>query len=103
MKNILWLLKLTCALILIVKRSSFFSTPDESLPAARANPPPKRRMTPHGIFFSIRFQVTNAGEAVIGSSLEDGDERKSAMKFGEEGMMKRRMAISTAGVASLLP
>ncbi len=78
-------------------------SPDESLPAARANPPPKRRMTPHGIFFSIRFQLTNAGDVVMGSSLEDNEERKSAMKFGEEGMMKSSMAMSTAGVASLLP
>ncbi len=78
-------------------------SPDESLPAARANPPPKRRMTPHGIFFSIRFQLTNAGEVVMGSSSEDDEDRKSAIKFGEEGMMKSSMAIRTAGVASLLP
>jgi len=78
-------------------------TPDESLPAARANPPPNRRMTPHGIFFSMRFQLIKAGEVVIGSSSPEDEDRKSAIKFGEEGMMKRRMAMSTAGVASLLP
>lgn len=77
-------------------------SPEVSLPAANAKPPPKRRMMPQGIRFSTKFQVIRAGEGSTRST-PSGDDLNSAMKFGLAGRMKRKMDIRMAGVASLLP
>ena len=74
-------------------------SPDVSLPAANAKPPPKSSMIPQGIFFSTKFQPIRDWAGLISSA----DGLKRAKKFGVEGKMKRKIAMSMAGVASLLP
>ena len=76
-------------------------SPELSLPAARAKPPPNRRITPQGIFFSTTLQVTRGDEDPLG--LFGLLERKMSRKFGLEGRKKRSSAIMIAGVASVLP
>ena len=79
-------------------------SPELSLPAASAKPPPNKRITPQGIFFSTMLQDIRAGEDVIGLfGLLWLLERKMSRKIGLEGRRKRSSAIMIAGVASVLP
>lgn len=72
--------------------------PDSLPPRARANPPPNKKISDHGILALIYFHVIKLGVVSFGKS--SGFPLKNLNQFQLAGNMNRAITMKIAGVAS---